>query len=143
MNQVVCFMSCRNTAALFLRYHFNMMSEGFSPRVGMVRLLYVIHSLVDHLVTSTILCQQWDLDTGKMARRFVAHAAQLAALAVRPLGSDYPNIPLQFSQIKTDNGRPGKLSHSTTGDETLSHSGVPAGRRSYVDASRFIVHMIL
>lgn len=83
----------------------------------------------------SILCQQWDLDTGKIARRFVAHAAQLAALAVRPLGSDYPSIPLQFSQIKTDNGRPGK-SHSATGDETLSHSGVPTGRRSYVAASR-------
>ncbi|KAF8478574.1 WD40 repeat-like protein [Russula ochroleuca] len=35
---------------------------------------------------------QWDLDTGKIARRFIAHAAQLAALAVRPLSSDYPNV---------------------------------------------------
>ncbi|KAH9063329.1 WD40 repeat-like protein [Lactarius vividus] len=34
---------------------------------------------------------QWDLDTGQIARRFVAHGAQLAALAVRPLSSDYPN----------------------------------------------------
>jgi hypothetical protein len=86
-------------------------------------------------LVTRILCQQWDLDSGKIARRFVAHAAQLAALAVRPLGSDYPIIPPQFSQIKTENGRPGKSSHSATGDETLSHSGVSTGRRSYVEAS--------
>ncbi len=99
--------------------------------------------MTDHLVTSILLCQQWDLDTGKIARRFVAHAAQLAALAVRPLSSDYPNIPPQFSQIKTDSGRPGKSSHSATGDETLSHSGMPTGRLAYVEVSRFTVHMTI
>ncbi|KAH9996793.1 WD40-repeat-containing domain protein [Russula vinacea] len=70
---------------------------------------------------------QWDLDTGKIARRFIAHAAQLAALAVRPLSSDYPNVPPQFSQIKTDNGRLRRPSHSATEDEPFSQ---PKGGRT-------------
>lgn len=36
---------------------------------------------------------QWDLNTGGIVRRFTAHGAQLAALAVRPLASDYPSAP--------------------------------------------------
>jgi len=79
---------------------------------------------------------QWDLDTGQISRRFVTHGAQLAALAVRPLSFDYPNVPAQFSQIKStlhpsasiDQGRQGKPSHSATGDDPSSHPGVPPER---------------
>ncbi|KAI0065390.1 WD40 repeat-like protein [Artomyces pyxidatus] len=46
---------------------------------------------------------RWDLNTGQIVRRFTAHGAQLAALAIRPLASDYP-ITLQ----------PSSLSYSTT-----------------------------
>ncbi|KAI0006137.1 WD40-repeat-containing domain protein [Russula compacta] len=76
---------------------------------------------------------QWDLDTGQITRRFVAHSAQLAALAVRPLSSDYPNIPPQFSQIKTtpnlsasvDHGRLSRPSHSATGDDPSNQTSAP------------------
>ncbi|KAI9509637.1 WD40 repeat-like protein [Russula earlei] len=81
------------------------------------------------------LALQWDLDTGQIARRFVAHGAQLAALAVRPLSSDYPNIPPQFSQVKNapnvsasiEHGRLGRPSHSNSGEDP---SGVPTGRHT-------------
>jgi transcriptional activator SPT8 len=96
----------------------------------------------DH-VTNIFPCKQWDLDTGQISRRFVAHAAQLAALAVRPLSSDYPNVPLQFSQIKSgsnlsasaDHGRQGKTSQPTAGDDLSSHPGAPTGRHIHVWAS--------
>lgn len=152
MNQVVCFMSCRIIAVLFLRSRFSMTSEAFSPQAGMVRLWYVIiRPLTGRHVTSILLYQQWDLDTGQITRRFVAHSAQLAALAVRPLSSDYPNIPPQFSQIKTtpnlsasiDHGRLSKPSHSATGDDPSSHTGAPTGRRPHVETSPFTVHMAL
>ena len=45
------------------------------------------------LIESTYYKQQWDLNTGGIVRRFTAHGAQLAALAVRPLASDYPSAP--------------------------------------------------
>jgi len=85
---------------------------------------------------------QWDLDTGQIARRFIAHGAQLAALAVRPLNSDYPNVPLQYSQVKSvpnvsvsnDQGRPGRPSHSVGGEDHSSHSGVPTEPRQLADA---------
>ncbi|KAI0256810.1 WD40-repeat-containing domain protein [Lactifluus subvellereus] len=79
---------------------------------------------------------QWDLDTGQIARSFVAHGAQLAALAVRPLGSDYPNVPPQFSQVKStlnfsasvDHGQLSRPSHS--GDEPSIHTDAPTETRS-------------
>ena len=42
-----------------------------------------------------MLCylQQWDLNTGEMVRNFTSHGAQLAAIAVRPLASDFVGIP--------------------------------------------------
>lgn len=91
--------------------------------------------------------KQWDLDTGQITRRFVAHAAQLAALAVRPLSSDYPNVPLQFSQIKSalnvsasvDYGRQSKSSHPATGDDSSNHPGVKTGRPIHICAAQPIV----
>ncbi|KAI0306465.1 WD40 repeat-like protein [Multifurca ochricompacta] len=82
---------------------------------------------------------QWDLDTGQIARRFVAHSAQLAALAVRPLNSDYPNIPPQFSQIKstlnlsasTDHGQLGQPSQPATVDDASNSANAPTGRRTF------------
>ncbi|THH20705.1 hypothetical protein EW146_g734 [Bondarzewia mesenterica] len=41
---------------------------------------------------------QWDLNTGEVVRRFTAHGAQLAALAVRPLAWDYAS-PSQADQM--------------------------------------------
>ncbi|KAH9043126.1 WD40 repeat-like protein [Lactarius pseudohatsudake] len=78
---------------------------------------------------------QWDLDTGQIVRRFVAHGAQLAALAVRPLSSDYPNVPLQFSQIKNtttsaDHGQLGRSSRSATVDDASSNPNAPGEARS-------------
>ncbi len=36
--------------------------------------------------------QQWDLNTGQVVRNFTAHGAQLAAIAVRPLSSDFQGV---------------------------------------------------
>jgi len=113
---------------------------------GTAKPWYVIRLVGDHHVTSTLPYQQWDLDTGQIARRFVAHGAQLAALAVRPLNSDYPNVPLQFSQIKSapnvsvsnDHGRPGRPSHSATGEDHSSHPGTQTGRCAHVETLQFM-----
>src|SRR5579863_3654952 len=109
----------------------------------------VRHTSTDRSSRIDSCYKRWDLDTGKIARSFVAHSAQLAALAVRPLSSDYPNIPLQFSQIKSalnssasvDHVRQGKTSPPATGDDTSSQAGVPTGRRIYVWTTQFTVHM--
>ncbi|KAH9981188.1 WD40-repeat-containing domain protein [Lactifluus volemus] len=79
---------------------------------------------------------QWDLDTGQIVRHFVAHGTQLAALAVRPLSTDYPNVPPQFSQIKSvpnvsvSHGQLGRLPHSVSGDEPSSNLDAPTEARS-------------
>ncbi|KAI0273745.1 WD40-repeat-containing domain protein [Gloeopeniophorella convolvens] len=82
---------------------------------------------------------QWDLDTGQIARRFVAHSAQLAALAVRPLSSDYPNTPPQLTQVKIlpdimaslGSGPPGRPSQSTAVEVTLGKTAGPPEAQSH------------
>ncbi|KAI0054140.1 WD40 repeat-like protein [Auriscalpium vulgare] len=49
---------------------------------------------------------RWDLNTGQIIRRFTAHGAQLAALAVRPLASDYPVNVLPSTTAYSVNLRP-------------------------------------
>lgn len=44
------------------------------------------------LFSSCHFLQQWDLNTGQIVRRLTAHGAQLSALAVRPLASDFPQL---------------------------------------------------
>jgi transcriptional activator SPT8 len=41
------------------------------------------------------LHQQWDLNTGQIARKFIAHGSQLVGIAVRPITSGYSraNVP--------------------------------------------------
>ena len=41
----------------------------------------------------TLRYQHWDLNTGQMARKFSAHGAQLAAIAVRPLSTNFIHNP--------------------------------------------------
>ncbi|KAA1471108.1 WD40 repeat-like protein [Dentipellis sp. KUC8613] len=36
---------------------------------------------------------QWDLNTGQIVRRFRTHGAQLAAIQVRPVTTNFPNMP--------------------------------------------------
>lgn len=42
---------------------------------------------------SLMWCQHWDLNTGSIARKFSAHGAQLAVIAVRPLSSNFIHNP--------------------------------------------------
>ena len=41
----------------------------------------------------TLWDKHWDLNTGQMVRRFSAHGAQLAAVAVRPLSTNFIHNP--------------------------------------------------
>ncbi|KAK7061505.1 MT-A70-domain-containing protein [Favolaschia claudopus] len=64
---------------------------------------------------------QWDLNTGQNVRIFTAHGAQLACVAVRPLGFNFAELPKpDLSQLSSSATLIGSNSNTMSGSQTQS-----------------------
>lgn len=86
--------------------------------------------------------QQWDLNTGQAVRKFTAHGAQLAAVAVRPLvsefiGTSWVGVPRPAPvSILPPNGAGVVKQEDTQSSLTLSNaSGTKRGKEDDADSN--------